>query len=128
MPTLSAMFDKDNLLLQASNHVFPKSGASDGSFIVAGHGNTFHFVTPGKSSAFNCDKNCGNYTTSICEHVLAVAQVQGTLKEFFTCYKKSKKVPQLFEMTLGSGPKECLQETKQPLEDKQRKTNRDASS
>ena len=91
MPILSAMFDKANRLLQASSHMVPKPGASDGSFIVAGHANTFHVVTPGKGSSLKCDKSCVNSTTSICEHVLAVAQVRGTLKEFLTWYKKSKK-------------------------------------
>jgi hypothetical protein len=104
-PILGAMFDKANRLLQASNHVVPKPGASDGSFIVAGHGNTFHVVTPGKGSSLKCDGNCVNRSTSICEHVLAVAQVRGTLKEFLTWYRKSKKGPQLLEMALDSGPK-----------------------
>ena len=104
-PILGAMFDKANRLLQASNHVVPKPGPSDGSFIVAGHGNTFHVVTPGKGSSLKCDGNCVNRSTSICEHVLAVAQVRGTLKEFLTWYRKSKKGPQLLEMVLDSGPK-----------------------
>ena len=67
MPILSAMFDKANRLLQASSHVVPKPGASDGSFIVAGHANTFHLVTPGRGSSLKCDKNCVNSTTSICK-------------------------------------------------------------
>jgi hypothetical protein len=48
------MFDKANRLMQA---VVPKLGVSDDSFIVAaGHGNTFHVVTPGKVDRSNVMK------------------------------------------------------------------------
>ena len=59
----------------------PKPGATDGSFIVAGYGNTIHVVTPGKGGSLKCDRACVNFSTSVCEHVLAVAQVRGTFKE-----------------------------------------------
>ena len=104
-PILTAMFDKANHLLQVSSNVVPKPGATDGSFIVAGYGNTIHVVTPGKGGSLKCDRACVNFSTSVCEHVLAVAQVRGTFKEFLNWYRKSKKGPRVLEMALGSGPK-----------------------
>ena len=104
-PILTVMFDKANHLLQVSSNVVPKPGATDGSFIVAGYGNTIHVVTPGKEGSLKCDRACVNFSTSVCEHVLAVAQVRGTFKEFLNWYRKSKKGPRVLEMALGSGPK-----------------------
>ena len=101
-PILTAMFDKANHLLQVSSNVVPKP---DGLFIVAGYGNTIHVVTPGIGGSLKCDRACVNFSTSACEHVLAVAQVRGTFKEFLNWYRKSKKGPKVLEMALGSGPK-----------------------
>ncbi len=99
------MFDKANHLVQVTSNVVPKPGASDGSFIVAGHGNTIHTITPGKGGSLKCDRACVKCSTNICEHVLAVAQVRGTFQEFLKWYRTSKKGPKLVEMALGSGPK-----------------------
>ena len=105
MPILSAMFEKANRLLQTPSNVIPKPGASNGSFIVVGHGNTIHSVTPGKGGCLKCDRTCVNSSTRICEHVLAVAQVRGTLQEFLSWFRRSKRGPNALEMALGSGPK-----------------------
>ena len=40
------------------------------------------------------------------EHVLAVAQVRGTIiNEFFACYRRSRRGPNLLQLSLGSAPK-----------------------
>ena len=71
MPILRAMFEKANRLLNTPDHVIPKPGATNGSFIVAGHGNQVHCVTPGKGGCLKCDRICVNSSTKICEHALA---------------------------------------------------------
>ena len=67
--------------------------------------NKIHIVTPGKGGSIKCDQSCINSSTKICEHVLAVAQVRGTINEFLAYYKRSKQGPNLLEMSLGSAPK-----------------------
>ena len=118
MPILRAMFEKANRLLNTPDHVIPKPGATDGSFIVAGHGNQVHCVTPGKGGCLKCDRICVNSSTKICEHVLAVAHVRGSLAEYLAWYRRSRKGPRVLEMALGSGPKNA---GKKPS--KRKKTN-----
>ena len=105
MPILQAMFDKASQLLRKRDNVIAKPGATDGSFIVAGTGNTIHVVTPGKGGCLKCDRNCVNSSTRICEHVLAVAQIREKLSEFLAWYRRSKSGPKVLEMALGSAPK-----------------------
>ena len=83
----------------------PTQGASNNSFIVAGHDNTTHTVTPGKGGSLKCDRACVNFSTNICKHVLAAEQVRDSFQEFLSWYKLSKKGPQLLEIALGSCPK-----------------------
>ena len=105
MPILERRFDKANRLLELPENIIPKPGATDGSYIVPGHSNTIHIVTPGKGVSLKCDRSCVNVPTRICEHILAVAQTQGSLNEFFAWYKRSKRGPRLLDMALGSTPK-----------------------
>ena len=105
IPILETMFDKANRLLELPENIIPKPGATDGSYIVPGHSNTIHIVTPGKGGSLKCDRSCVNISTRICEHILAVAQTEGSLNEFFAWYKRSKRGPRLLDMALGSAPK-----------------------
>ena len=116
---LATMFDKANALVRAPKNVLPKPGATDNSYIVAGYGNTIHCVTPGKGGCMKCDRTCTHSSTGICEHVLAVAHVSGTLKEFLQWFKRSRRGPKVVEMALGSGPKNA---GKKPS--KRKKTNK----
>lgn len=102
---LDAMFEKANHLLDSPANVIPKPGATDGSFIVAGHSNNIHVVTPGKGGSLKCDRSCVNSSTKTCEHILAVAKVRETFNEFLTWYKRSRRGARMLEMTLGSAPK-----------------------
>ena len=102
---LEALFDKAATLVSTPGSVVPKPGASDDSFMVAGVSNKVHSVTPGKGGSLSCDSNCVNRSTKICEHTLAVAQLNGTLQEFVTWYKRSKRGPNLTSMTAAGGPK-----------------------
>lgn len=102
---LEALFDKAATLVSTPGSVVPKPGASDGSFMVAGVSNKVHSVTPGKGGSLTCDSHCVNRSTKICEHTLAVAQLNGTLQEFVTWYKRSKRGPNLTSMAAAGGPK-----------------------
>ena len=105
LSVLQTMFDKANDLLSKPDLVIPQPGASNGAFIVAGHSNRIFSVIPGKGASLKCDRNCKNNTTGICEHVLAVACRRGTLKDFLSCFKRSKKGASLTNMALQGGPK-----------------------
>ena len=105
LPILDSMFERANRLLEFPENVISKPGATDGSFIVAGHSNKIHIVTPGKGGSIKCDRSCVNSSTKICEHVLAVAQVRVTINEFLAYYKSSKRGPNLSQMSLGGAPK-----------------------
>ncbi len=48
---------------------------------------------------------CINYATKICEHVLAVAQLRGTLDEFVAWFKQKKNKLVMMEMAEERGPK-----------------------
>lgn len=102
---LETMFDKANVLLAAQGYVVPRPGATDGSYIVAGHSNKTYPVTPGRGGSMTCDRSCTNKTTNLCEHVLAVAETRGQLIELLAWYKRAKKRPKLTDMALQSGPK-----------------------
>lgn len=104
-PILDAMFEKASNLLASQGSVIPKPGASDESFIVAGTSNNVHSVSPGKGGCLSCDRTCINHATKICEHVLAVAQVKGTLNEFITWFKRKRKRPTMMDMVEQRGPK-----------------------
>lgn len=105
LAVLQTMFDKANDLLSKPDLVIPQPGASNGAFIVAGHSNRIFSVLPGKGASLKCDRNCKNNTTGICEHILAVACRRGTLKDFLSCFKRSKKGASLTDMALQGGPK-----------------------
>lgn len=102
---LATMFDKANNLVRMPGHVVAKPGATDGSYVVAAYGNATYSVTPGKGGCLKCDRSCVNFSTDICEHVLAVAHIRGSLQEYLQWYKKSRRGPKVLEMALGSGPK-----------------------
>ena len=51
MPILETMFDKANRLLELPENIIPKPGGTDGSYIVPGHSNTIHIVTPEKGGS-----------------------------------------------------------------------------
>lgn len=104
MSVLQILFDKADKLATTQNNVIPKPGASDGSYVVAGYGNTTHSVTPGKGGSLKCDRSCINASTGICEHVIAVAHVRGSLDDFVQWFKRAKKGPKVMDMALGSGP------------------------
>ena len=87
-------------------HVVAKPGATDGSYVVAAYGNTTHSVTPGKGGCLKCDRSFVNFSTDICEHVLAVAHNSRlAARIILQWYKKSRRGPKALEMALGSGPK-----------------------
>lgn len=75
------------------------------SLIVAGTCNKIHNVQPGKGDSMSCDRSYTNFSSKICEHVLAVAQVKGVLKEFLAWFKERRKRATMMDMVEESGPK-----------------------
>ena len=102
---LEALFDKAANLVSTSGSVVPKPGASDESFMVVGVSNKVHSVSPGKGGSLSCDRSCVNHSTKICEHTLAVAQLNGTLPEFVAWDKRSKRGLNISSMAAAGGPK-----------------------
>ena len=105
MPVLQTLFEKAKQLLSKKGHIVPQPGASNGAYIVAGHSNKIYIVTPGKGGSLACDRACPNHSTKLCEHILAVAEVHGSLKELIAWYKRSKKGPSLTNLAVQGGPK-----------------------
>ena len=103
-PILKSMFKRASNLLSVPGNVIPKLGAVDGSFVVATC-NKVHSVQPGKGSSLSCDHLCTNSSSKICEHVFAVAQVKGMLKEFLVWFNWRKKRVMMMDMVEQSGPK-----------------------
>ena len=64
----------------------------------------FHLVTPGSNNKFNCDC-ANNRSLGICSHVVAVAEVNGKLKQFIEWYRKAKKMPSLTKLATSDMPK-----------------------
>ena len=64
----------------------------------------FHLVTPGSNNKFNCDC-ANNRSLGICSHVVAVAEVNGKLKQFIELYRKAKKMPSLTKLATSDMPK-----------------------
>ncbi|XP_068673143.1 transient receptor potential cation channel subfamily M member 7-like, partial [Montipora foliosa] len=56
--------------------------------MVGGVSNKVHTITPGKGGSFSCDRTSVNSSTKICDHILAVAQLKGTLLEFIAWYNR----------------------------------------
>ena len=73
--------------------------------MVAGVSNKVHCVTPGKDGSLSCDRNCVNFTTKICDHIIAVVQHRGTLPEYISWYKRAKRGPSVTDMAAAGGPK-----------------------
>ena len=57
----------------------------------------------GKGGCLSYDRLCVNFSTKICEHVLAVAQKKHMLDEFLTWFKR--KHPSNIDMVEQGGPK-----------------------
>ena len=53
----------------------------------------------------SCDRSSTNFSSKICEHVLAVAQVKGVLKKFLAWFKGRRKRATVMDMVEESGPK-----------------------
>ena len=79
LPVLRIMFEKAKCLLRKKRLVFPKPGATDASYIVAGRANNVNTVTPGKGNSLKCDSACINAKSKICEHVFVVAEHNSVL-------------------------------------------------
>ena len=72
-----------------------------------------HIVTHGKGGSLKCDRACVNSSTKICEHVLAVAQVRGSINELLAWYRSKRRADtkegiikdKVLDMALGNAPK-----------------------
>mgnify|MGYP002804685518 CR=1 FL=1 len=106
MAIIESIFERASNLIAIPGTVIPKLGAEDGSFIVAGTCKKIHGVTPGKGGSLSCDLClCINFSTRICEHVLAVAQKKQMPDKFLTWFKNRRKRPSIMDMMEQRGPK-----------------------
>ena len=101
---VESLFERASNLLGDPGNVSPKPGAVDVSFIVAGTCKKVHNVQPGKGCSMSCDRSCTNFSSKICEHVLAVVQVKGVL-EFLVWFKGRRKRATMMDMVEESAPK-----------------------
>jgi len=73
--------------------------------LVAGVYNKIHIVTPGTGVSLTCNHSRVNHSSGLCEHILAVAQVNNKLEELVAWCKRSKRGPKAVDMALSGGPK-----------------------
>ena len=106
---LENMFSKAEKLATSDKQVVPKPGARDGSYIVGGSFNNIYCVTPGKGDSLKCDRSCLHFSTKICEHVLAVAHIRGTLSNFINWFRNQKRKGHIEGLVYASGPKSAGQ-------------------
>ena len=98
------MFEKAKSLVRNDGLVLETPGETDSSYIVAGSANRIFCVCPGKGGSFECDRNCINSRTKICEHVIAVAEKSGKLQQFVEWFRRSKCGASVNALVLNGAP------------------------
>ena len=96
------MFEKAENLFSTPGNVTEKSGAVDGSFIVAGSANKVHSVTVRQGTSFTCD--C-NLSSKSCEYTMTIAKMKGSVQEFVAWFRRSNKRATIKEVAGQGRPK-----------------------
>ena len=106
LPAVKAIWRKAEELACNSNALSPTPGYDETCKMVMSHsGKCPHLVTSSKKGKYTCDNDCPNFKSmGICSHTVAVAHVNGSLKEFCTLYRKSKHAPSMSKLLLSGVP------------------------
>ena len=96
----SELAKNSNCLLQKKGLVVSTTGATDGSYIVAGSTNNVYTVTPRKGNSLKCERTCINAKSKIRYDVLATAERIGVWSKFLKWFTSSKSGPSFSSMAL----------------------------
>ncbi len=105
LPILQTLFEKAKHLLSTPELIVKQPGATNGSYIVAGHSNRSYCVTPAQGGSLKCDLRCKDHGTGICEHTIAVAAKRNTLNQFICWFKRRRKSASITDLALQGGLK-----------------------
>ena len=98
-----AMWEKAARLLQVTGSIV-RAPLSDKSWSVVSKSNARpNFVAKGKGNSLTCDCT-GNREKGLCSHVLAVADLLGTLQPMLAAFIRSRKGPKLTNLSLRDMP------------------------
>ena len=102
LPCLQGIWNKDTELLNTSRAVTSASGhPEEAKMVMSSSGQRPHLVLPCKGSRFKCDSDCLNFKSlGICSHTLVVAELNKSLQEFVTSFKRSKRKPSFSEVAV----------------------------
>ena len=80
---LDGIWEKACELVMDSNSIASAPGYDKGHTVKSSSGKRPHLVVPKSSGQYCCDGDCGNHKSlGICSHSVAVAEINGELKEF----------------------------------------------
>ena len=100
------IWQKAEELLCEPNAIFAAPGCDSKSRMVRSRsGKRPHLVTSTKQGRYTCDNNCPNWKSmKLCSHTVAVAELNGSLREFCDLYRKAKHVPSMSQLALTGLP------------------------
>ena len=102
LPCLQGIWNKATELLNTPRAVTSAPGhPEEAKMVMSSSGQHPHLVLPCKGSRFKCDSDCLNFKSlGICSHTLVVAELNKSLQEFVTSFKKSKRKPSFSEVAV----------------------------
>ena len=106
LQAVQAIWRKAEELVGNSNAISPAPGYdSTCKMVISRSGKCPHLVTSSKKGKYTCDNDCPNFKSmGICSHTVAVAHVNGSLREVCSLYRKGKHVPSISKLVLSGVP------------------------
>ena len=100
---LDSIWEKAAHLVHLEGFIIPIPGYSGGKGKMVASSSSMlpHMVTVGRKnvSVFVCDWHCPRYTVyKLCTHTIAVAEVNGCLKDYIKEIKKAKTTPNMSKL------------------------------
>eukprot|EP00794_Sanderia_malayensis_P002773 gene2773-3209_t len=91
------MFNKAKELVHADPPIVIPQPAFDYGEYVGSYGNKLYPVTLGRQ------QECFHHSSSVCEHLLSLAQKKGNLQAFINFFRKQGKGQDLLQLTTNDG-------------------------
>ena len=106
LAAVQGIWNKAEELLREPNAISAALGCDSKSRMVRSRsGKRPHLVTSTKQGMYVCDNDCPNWKAmKLCSHSVAVAELNGSLKEFCDLYRKTKRVPNMSRLALTGLP------------------------
>lgn len=109
LPCLSGIWQKAESLHNSTVNIVPAPGhPSDARMVASQSGQRPHLVLPvakAKGGSYKCDSDCLNYKSlGLCSHVVAVANLNGSLPQLISVFCKTKKRPDFTKLAVHGMP------------------------